>query len=137
MAVSGDCTVERLIRKFADATQSKLAPDMRLELEGLLLPASSRLHECLPAEYLSERGALNLVNSVTSPPRTVKKKRTSVPTPQTSAPADLEFSEAQFNEFEFWNSAKKSRRDNEPAEQFEDDELALAIALSLSEGVAN
>ncbi len=124
MAVSGDCTVERLIRKFGEATSTKLSDgiNMQLLLDNTILQKNLRLQECLPSEFLVERGTLILDTEHAASPATVKKRKSCTPL--------ADFNAAQFDEMEYWSSAKKNKK---TPETYEDDELALAIALSLSE----
>jgi hypothetical protein len=135
MAVSTECTMDRLIRKIIEATgMRETVFSMELQYEGKpLTPPDSKLGECLrDVSSSSDRLTLQLLEKASRTP--AKPRRVASTSPgskkrRSNSDTD-EISSAQKKEFEYWQSGKKSRD-----EEYEDDDLAMAIALSLSEDI--
>jgi hypothetical protein len=154
MNVSSNCIVSRLIRKWTEAANVSIDPTkfVLFHEAGRSLDLSLSLHEALLQVGLvaSEiEGRVNLEALLESEARPTKnspegrKRRKKEPEeePILESPK-LSFRE-QEAQLEFWSQMKSARseglephvfeEDQDQASEWEDDDMALAIALSLSE----
>jgi hypothetical protein len=145
--VSSNCTVSRLIRKWSQALKSTINSDI-IDLmlpNGRVLDLEMTLSQALPGidpgRIVLEaivRGSLE----EDSPPKTKRKRsRKQERTPPTTAAKSISSApdlDSQQEELLFWQQVRKTGDDGlaqVAASDFEDDELAIAIALSLSEEI--
>jgi hypothetical protein len=137
--VSSNCQVSRLIRKWTEAAKIKIDPAMfeLIHADGKVLDSACQLGEALriAADSHPDRVGLvgRLITAHQSPAKKSKKARKEeVITPPTAAPScSLKEQEA---ELEYWTQIRAAGIPSDSLEdEWEDDDEALAIALSLSE----
>jgi hypothetical protein len=142
--VSSNCTVARLLSKWTDAAQIKIDPSKfyLATLEDEDLDPSKTLREALGSRAHADGGRVHLVASLSpkSSPKKRKKIKREAPTPPTAVPAEErpESVQGQQAQLEYWSQAKAAGLSvdilkESDEEEWEEDEEALAIALSLSE----
>ena len=156
--VSSDCLVGRLIQKWLECSRSTINADLvDLFYAGSLMDPAKALHDVLPSRLSpDERVELKAKLNIESTPKPKKNRTESVPTPPTAAPktppapgrlvtqatastsSDLRAVE-QEKQLLYWaqkrnaESADLTQFIDSESDDYEDDEVALAMALSLSE----
>lgn len=146
--VSSGCLVSRLVRKWIQALKSNINPEVIVfHYNGSPLDGNKKLSEVLPSR-VDERVIFqaHVAGSEASPQKKQKKLKRQERTPPTTAPkkprsdeqsSSSEVVSDQVEQLLYWQHIKDAgiAGASEGSDEIEDDDLALAIALSLSESI--
>ena len=149
--VSSGCAVERLIRKWLEASKSTINAELvDLVYNEEVLERTKSLHDVLPEDTpVDQRVELRADLNVEASPKRKRSKRDSLPTPPTAVPAATRSTSStteddwrrkeQEGELLYWQQRREAEKEglrdfvDDESEEWVDDDEALAIALSLSE----